>query len=586
MTDVLLGKPKTEFNFQGTPKVEFTDVVVDFSSTDGRGIRALDDVSFAISEGTFTSIIGPSGCGKTTLLKLLAGLERADEGCALVDGLAVTGINDNVGYISQDSNLFPWLTVRQNVEFPLKLRNVPKAKARARADHYIALARLTGFENHYPHQLSGGMQKRVSLIRTLVYNPSIVLMDEPFGALDAQTRMALQADLQKIWESEKQTVILVTHDLVEAVGLSDLIIVMSARPGQVVGRFEIPLPRPRDMFTVQREPGFGKLYDKIWVTLRGTLVGTEAAPSMVETPPDEKPATLNRQAAVNDAVADDRSTVISEALRTRALKKQRRARRGSVGVFIARSAVLGGILALWQLLSSVGILNRVIFGTPIDVAIRIGYLLTGGQVQGVYFWDQVTTTLHEWAVGFVIGSVLAVVAGFLLGRVNALARVFQPLLLVFHGVPIITIAPLFVLFFGIGFESKVGIAILAAFFAVFFQVYAGARQIPEERVQIARVMGASRSQMLRKVLLPSTLPFVFLGLRIAVPFTMTGTIIGEFVASSEGLGWFINRSAAASDAPDLFGGLIILTILVWLLGEVLGLVERVTLHWHPSSSVQ
>jgi NitT/TauT family transport system ATP-binding protein len=570
----------------GTPAVEFTNVVVDFPSTDGRGIRALDDVSFAIREGTFTSIIGPSGCGKTTLLKLLAGLQRADEGAALVDGVAVTGINDNVGYISQHSNLFPWLTVRQNVEFPFELRNIRKAEARACADHYIALARLTGFENHYPHQLSGGMQKRVSLIRTLVYKPAIVLMDEPFGALDAQTRMSLQADLQKIWQAEKQTVILVTHDLVEAVGLSDLIVVMSARPGRIAGRFEITLPRPRDMFTVQREPGFGELYGKVWGTLRGTLVGTDAAaPAIVEMPLEQAPTALKGHAAAEaDAAAGDRPAIISEALRARALKRQRRARRRSVGVIVARIAVIVGILALWQLLSSVGILNKMIFGTPIDVAVQIGYLLTGGEVQGVNIWDQITTTLSEWAVGFAIGSTLAVVTGFLLGRVEALARVFQPLLLVFHGVPIITIAPLFVLFLGIGFESKVGIASLAAFFAVFFQIYAGARQIPEEHVQIARVMGASRGQIIRKVVLPSTLPFVFLGLRIAVPFTMTGTVIGEFVASSEGLGWFINRSAATADASDLFGALIILVVMVWLLGEVLGLVERVTLRWRPKSS--
>jgi NitT/TauT family transport system ATP-binding protein len=179
----------------------------------GTEVTALDDVSLTVRDNEFTSIVGPSGCGKTTLMRLCAGLEDVTNGQALYRGKPVQGINTDVGYVTQDSNLYPWMTLRQNVEFPLEIRGVPATERRDMTDHWIKLVGLEGFENHWPYQLSGGMQKRGSIIRTMVYDPSVILMDEPFGPLDAQTRMVLQADLLRIWGEQRQTIVFITHDL-------------------------------------------------------------------------------------------------------------------------------------------------------------------------------------------------------------------------------------------------------------------------------------------------------------------------------------------------------------------------------------
>lgn len=255
------------------PVIEYEHITKRFW---GRGteVTALQDVSLTIGENEFTSVVGPSGCGKTTLLRLGAGLESVTEGRTLFRGVPVDGINTKVGYITQDSNLYPWMTLRQNVEFPLEIQGVPAGERRDRADEFINRVGLTGFENHWPYQLSGGMQKRGSIIRTMVYNPSVVLMDEPFGPLDALTRMVLQNDLLRIWGEKRQTILFITHDLTEAIALSDKVVVMSARPGRIKAVYDIPISRPRDVFQIHMQPGFSEIYGEIWKTIRSEVIGS------------------------------------------------------------------------------------------------------------------------------------------------------------------------------------------------------------------------------------------------------------------------------------------------------------------------
>jgi NitT/TauT family transport system ATP-binding protein len=168
------------------------------------------------------------------------------------------------------------MTLRQNVEFPLEIQGVASGERRDRADEFIRMVGLTGFENHWPYQLSGGMQKRGSIIRTMVYGPSVVLMDEPFGPLDAQTRMVLQNDLLRIWGEKHQTILFITHDLTEASALSDKVVVMSARPGTIKAVFDVPISRPRDVFQIHNQPGFSDVYGEIWETFRSEVVGSGA----------------------------------------------------------------------------------------------------------------------------------------------------------------------------------------------------------------------------------------------------------------------------------------------------------------------
>lgn len=205
---------------------------------------ALNGVNLEIKPGSFTSLIGPSGCGKSTLLRIIGGLEKASEGKVFLDGKEITKPGSDRGFAFQGSNLFPWLTVEDNIAFGLRARHIYREK-KASVQEYIRLVGLQGFEKSYPHQLSGGMQQRASLARALVGHPSVLLLDEPLGALDAFTRMNLQEEILSIWKKHNMTMIMVTHDVDEAIYMSDQVVVMSSRPSKVEEVIDINLPRPR-----------------------------------------------------------------------------------------------------------------------------------------------------------------------------------------------------------------------------------------------------------------------------------------------------------------------------------------------------
>lgn len=249
----------------------FKDVCLNFG-VGPQAVLAIDRVNFDVLSGKVTTVVGPSGCGKTTLLRLAAGMVGASGGQVLHDGSVVDRLNTRVGYVTQDSNLFPWLTTLGNVEFPLIVRGVPKKERLERAHHWLKLVGLSGFENHYPSQLSGGMQKRVSIVRTLIYEPNVVLFDEPFGALDAQTRMTLHHELLELWKQKNSTMLFITHDLVEAITLSDQIIIMTRRPGRVKHIYNVPLRRPRNVFEIYLEPGFDEAYAALWQHFKSEII--------------------------------------------------------------------------------------------------------------------------------------------------------------------------------------------------------------------------------------------------------------------------------------------------------------------------
>jgi NitT/TauT family transport system ATP-binding protein len=246
-----------------SPIIELTGVTKTYHSK-GRSVLAVKDVTLPVEQGSFTTFIGPSGCGKSTLLKIIAGIALPYEGQLRYKGREITSINTDIGFVTQDSNLFPWLTLTENVELALKIRGLGKTQRAAIAQKHIAMMQLTGFEDHYPFELSGGMQKRGSIIRTLIYDPETILMDEPFGPLDAQTRLVLQDELLRIWDQNKKTILFVTHDLIEAIALSDKVVVFTGRPGTVKRIFDVPLARPRNVFEIHNERGFTDLYHEIW----------------------------------------------------------------------------------------------------------------------------------------------------------------------------------------------------------------------------------------------------------------------------------------------------------------------------------
>jgi len=230
---------------------------------------ALRNITFGVHRGEFLTLIGPSGCGKSTVLNMFAGLVSPTDGVVLHEGEPIRGVNTRGGYVTQDDNLLPWRTTLTNVEIALELKGVRHEERQTKAMQYLTRVGLAGFEHYYPHELSGGMRKRVSIVRTLVdESVNVILMDEPLGPLDAQTRLVLQDELLQLWHGSGRTIVFVTHDLVEAIALSDRIVIFTSAPGTIKDIREVAIPRPRDVFHIHEAPGFTEIYDAIWNELR------------------------------------------------------------------------------------------------------------------------------------------------------------------------------------------------------------------------------------------------------------------------------------------------------------------------------
>jgi NitT/TauT family transport system ATP-binding protein len=249
------------------PKVALDSISLSYKTTSGERLLALDNISLEVAPGEFLCIVGPSGCGKSTLLHLIAGLQPQTSGKVLIDGAPVSGPGTDRILIFQELGLFPWLTVAGNVEFGLKMKNLPKAARKEKVEYYLRLVHLSKFKDSYIHQLSGGMRQRVALARALATEPDVLLMDEPFAALDAQTRDLLHDELERIWSETGRTIIFVTHNVREAVRLGDRVVLLTFRPGRVKQEFAVDLPRPRHM----EQPDVARTSGEILACLRDEI---------------------------------------------------------------------------------------------------------------------------------------------------------------------------------------------------------------------------------------------------------------------------------------------------------------------------
>ncbi len=258
------------------PKIKIEGVSKRFDQA-GSPVEALASVDLSIRDGEFVSIVGPSGCGKSTLLYMLGGFIAPSAGRLVVDGREVTGPGVDRGIVFQEYALFPWLTVFDNIAYGLREKGLPKREVAATAERYIALIGLAGFERRFPRELSGGMKQRVALARTFAYEPGILLLDEPFGALDAQTREIMQDELLRLWRTTGKTVVMVTHDVSEAVYLSNRVCVMSQRPGRMVAEFTIALDHSVEREQVVLSEAYTRIRNEVWITVRRQV--THPAPS-------------------------------------------------------------------------------------------------------------------------------------------------------------------------------------------------------------------------------------------------------------------------------------------------------------------
>lgn len=257
------------------PRIEARGVRKVFPLNRQQDVLAIDDVTLEIASGEFLAIVGPSGCGKSTFLYMVGGFVPLSAGELLVDGKPVTGPGPDRGLVFQHFALFPWLTVRQNIVYGLEEQGIGKSERERIADEYIALVKLSGFENAYPKQLSGGMKQRVAIARTLAFNPSVLLMDEPFGALDAQTRTIMQEELRRIFTQQRKTVIFVTHDVREAVFLADRVAVMTARPGRVKAIVDVSDQAVGTIDAIHDTPAFAAKVDEIWQLVKEEVTAAQ-----------------------------------------------------------------------------------------------------------------------------------------------------------------------------------------------------------------------------------------------------------------------------------------------------------------------
>jgi NitT/TauT family transport system ATP-binding protein len=255
---------------QGTPiAVALEDATVAFAVGDGRVYTAVERASLNVAQGEFVAIVGPTGCGKSTLLNVAAGLLKPAAGSARIFGKPLSGLNRDAGYLFQADALFPWKTALDNVAIGLEVAGTPHAEAASRARKWLTSVGLGAFANRYPHMLSGGQRKRVGLAQVLIRDPKILLMDEPFGPLDAQTRQIMGNLLLDLWNADRKAVLFVTHDLEEAIALADRVVIMSAGPSaRIIGDWRVPLARPRDIFETRLEKEFHSLHREIWSVLK------------------------------------------------------------------------------------------------------------------------------------------------------------------------------------------------------------------------------------------------------------------------------------------------------------------------------
>lgn len=521
-------------------------------------VVAISDVSVNVKRGQFVCICGPSGCGKSTLIRILAGLENKTLGEIGIEPTR-SGSERPPAMVFQEASLFPWLTIEENVAYPLRLQGASAAERDARTRELLEVTRLTDFAKSYPHQLSGGMKQRASVARALVDNDSdILLMDEPFGALDEQTRIELQQELLRIWEQTGKTVLFITHSVEEAVALGDRVIVMSARPGEIVADINVPFPRPRDVLDLRRQPQFGQLIFDVWQLLARSKT-------------QEKGVSPLTKETAEGIVSQSSSSPKPTAAELERLSKPSWAERvvSVVGKF---SPLL--VLVLWELLTQIGTVDPRFFPSPSSIASVFWQEL----VDGTLLVDTLAT-LKRVAIGFVAGGVPAIILGLVLGLWPTARQLIAPIFSALYPVPKIATFPLLLLILGVGEAPKYTIIAIVVFFLVFFNTLTGVRYAPRIYLDVAQNLGSSTLNTFRLIALPAALPSIFTGLRLGLGTGFVVIAAVEFVGARSGLGYAIWSSWQIFAVEKMYVNIIAISLLGYLCILLLEWIEYVSMPW-------
>ena len=518
--------------------IKITDVGKIFEGV--KPLRSLTDVDLEVVDKEFISIVGPSGCGKTTLLRIIAGLESASEGTITVAG--ETKEDWNTGFVFQDPNLLPWRTVIDNTVLALELEKQDPTEYYEKARKLLDMVELAGYEDFYPKDLSGGMKQRVAIARSLVHDPVVLLMDEPFAALDEITRTKMNFELRRIWQQTSKTIIYVTHDVDEAVLLSDRVVVMSPQPGTIKKVIDINLPLERDIGTKDTEQ-FIKHRIEVREALRSV---NETSPSEIE-----KIEKKSSHPAAAFFTNHDR-----------------------LKYYFMYAAVFALFIGLWESFIRAFDIPTFLVPAPGEVFSEYLRLFSSGTLM-----KHTIVTLKETLLGFVAGSILGIGIGYPLAKSRKVERIFSPYVVAAQTAPKIAIAPLIVIWFGFGITSKIILVMLIVFFPILINTVLGIKSVDKNQIELLKSTRASKLQMFTKLELPSALPVIFAGFKTGITLAVIGAVVGEFVGANAGLGYLTIYASGLMDTPQVFAAIIQLTLLGVVLYALITVIGARLMPW-------